>query len=243
MEIKVWKWRKNIQTQKYFSSFFRGHKNAVARYTALLYSFKINIITTDCTEARRQRVSVYTHFSRVRLGEEEANVKMCESAAQQMFEISPFALRDRAPRPVVIVVGGLFCFPLSAAHVTTSSPFWWPCQAPIRPLKHCWNLRKDSSKRGESGIVSRRDALISTTLLVLSARREKTFSLRLSASREIIFIVRLASESWQRSLRLEIVISTKTSHKREWILTAFGISYQAINFLNLEAFWWSRLIE
>lgn len=82
----------------------------MARYTALLYSFKINIITTDCTEARRQRVSVYTHFSRVRLGEEEANVKMCESAAQQMFEISPFALRDRAPRPVVIVVGGLFLF-------------------------------------------------------------------------------------------------------------------------------------
>lgn len=93
------------------------------------------------------------------------------------------------------------------------------------------------------GIVSRRDALISTTLLVLSARRGKTFSLRLSASREIIFIVRLASESWQRSLRLEIVISTKTSHKREWILTAFGVFYQAINFLNLEAFWWSRLIE
>lgn len=62
----LWKWtKKHTNTEIFFKFFsFRGHKNAVARYTALLYSFKINIITTDCTEARRQRsFCVHTFFS------------------------------------------------------------------------------------------------------------------------------------------------------------------------------------
>lgn len=125
--------------------------------------------------------------------------------ARQMFEISHlhFSLH------LTVVLASA----LISSHYQHTSEHRPPIYGLVEAQSSPWNFPEfthdDATARTTKKSRAETTTVISTTLLVLSAGVNFFHP---TTSREIIFIVRLASESWQRS-RSEIAITRRTSRK------------------------------